>query len=52
MCRADVTPAAESAVVALLDDLARAVATQAGVTRDEVVIGPVDLGAVAVDGVY
>jgi hypothetical protein len=52
MCRADVHPAAESALAALLDDMARALAEWVGVDRADVTIGPVDLGAPEPDGEY
>jgi hypothetical protein len=52
MCRADVHPAAESALAALLDDMARALAEREGVERDDVTVGPVDFGAPEPDGRY
>lgn len=44
MCRSDIQPEARQAMAAILGAIARALADAAGVTLDEVVIGPVDFG--------
>ena len=44
MCRADVHPDAETALVHLLSQIAARIAEEMGVPRDKVMIGPVDFG--------
>lgn len=44
MCRADVAPQAEIPLARLLDQMAARLAKEAGVPRETVQIGPVDLG--------
>lgn len=44
MCRADVDQAAAQPLARILDDIAHALADQAGIDRAAVLIGPVDLG--------
>ena len=44
MCRADVLPAAEAALAAVLGDMAVVLAAELGADPGLVVIGPVDFG--------
>lgn len=44
MCRADVHPDAETALAAILGTMAGRLAGRAGVPREDVTIGPVDVG--------
>ncbi len=44
MCRADVAPAAQAPLAAVLLDMAAALAAQEGFDPADVLIGPVDFG--------